>query len=151
VKDDLVFRAVEPLEGGRGLPDEHGVMPQDTARTGTNNFQGRYVILHPWTGAIACEAPRHGVWGGPPGQQIADPMAAQNLAFAPRGQVDPASLVAQDVPAIDVTPSQPQKLPNPIRKPQGCACDAGGGAAAGGGIALGGVVAAVLGRRRRRA
>jgi MYXO-CTERM domain-containing protein len=124
-------------------------MPQDTVKSGTNNFQGRYAILHPWTGAIACESPQHGVWGGPPGQQIADPMAAQNLAFAPRGGVELSSLVAQDVPAIDVLASQPQKLPDPIRKPQGCTCDAGGGAATGSGVLLGGIVALIMRRRRR--
>jgi hypothetical protein len=31
-----------------------------------NNFQGRYIIRHPWTGEIACENPR-GQWGGPEG------------------------------------------------------------------------------------
>ena len=36
---------------------------------GTNNFQGRYVILHPWTGAIACANPVRGKWGGPNGQR----------------------------------------------------------------------------------
>jgi MYXO-CTERM domain-containing protein len=56
-----------------------------------NNFQARYAMRHPWTGAIACDHPRRGVWGGPPGSDpfsagplpIAKP--ATRIAFVPRG------------------------------------------------------------------
>ncbi|MBZ0232933.1 MAG: DUF2330 domain-containing protein, partial [Deltaproteobacteria bacterium] len=78
VADDLVFRAVEPLEGGRGTPDAEGKIESGARASGTNTFQGRYIILHPWTGAIACESPARGRWGGPPaggGSKIATPTA----------------------------------------------------------------------------
>ncbi len=57
VTSDLVFRAVEPIVGGRGVPDAQGRIDTAVGRDGTNNFQGRYVILHPWTGAVACPSP----------------------------------------------------------------------------------------------
>src|SRR5262249_28377978 len=53
IADDLVFRAVAPIVGGRGIPDEQGRLPQGVEKDSSNNFQGRYVILHPWTGAVA--------------------------------------------------------------------------------------------------
>jgi hypothetical protein len=34
--------------------------------TRLNNFQGRYAMLHPWVGPVACESPQRGAWGGPP-------------------------------------------------------------------------------------
>jgi MYXO-CTERM domain-containing protein len=149
IADDLVFRAVAPIVGGRGIPDEHGNLPQGIEQDSSNNFQGRYVILHPWTGAVACESPRRGVWGGPPpSQQIAAPptLAATNTAFVPRGKVELASLVATDVPAIGVLSSGGVQLPPPVRKPQGCGCAATGGA--GGLLSI--AFAAFAFRRRRR-
>ncbi len=146
VTNDLVFRAVDPIVGGRGIPDQSGSLPIEVAHEGVNSFQGRYVILHPWTGTVACEAPRRGIWGGPPGQEIAV-KAATNTAFAPRGTVQLASMLAKDVPSIGVLASVPQNLPDPVRQPQGCGCAAAGGAAsAAGGI---GVLALLLRRRRR--
>jgi MYXO-CTERM domain-containing protein len=133
---------------GRGIPDEKGGVPQGVENDSTNNFQGRYIILHPWTGAVACEAPRRGVWGGPPpSQQIAAPgtLTASNTAFVPRGKVELGSLLAQDVPAIGATASSAVPLPNPIRKPQGCGCAATGGAGGALSLALG-----LLAFRRRR-
>ncbi|HEX3776700.1 MAG TPA: DUF2330 domain-containing protein [Polyangiaceae bacterium] len=62
---DLVFKAAEPIVGGRGIPDATGALDptvQD-GQVGTDTFQGRYVILHPWTGAISCASPRRGTWG----------------------------------------------------------------------------------------
>ena len=60
VKDDLVFRAVSPIEGGRGIPDADGKIDMAVSQSSTNDFQGRYVILHPWTGPVTCEAPQRG-------------------------------------------------------------------------------------------
>jgi len=151
LSDDLVFRAVEPIEGGRGIPDEKGNMSTEVTKTGTNNFQGRYVILHPWTGAIACESPRRGNWGGPPpDQQIAGgsgPIAATNTAFAPRGQLDLSTLVAKDVPEIGVMASEGTTIPNPTKKPHTCGCSAQDGAMGAGLVVLASLFA---GRRRRR-
>ena len=39
---------------------------RSTADGGINNFQGRYIIRHYWTGPVACKSPRCDNWGGPP-------------------------------------------------------------------------------------
>lgn len=64
---DLVFEKAKPIRGGRGMPKgDDGIMPDgDAKKSSRNNFQGRYVILHPWKGEATCENPRHGIWGGP--------------------------------------------------------------------------------------
>lgn len=144
VADDLVFRAVEPLEGGRGTPDAEGKIASGARAFSVNNFQGRYIILHPWTGAIACERPVRGRWGGPPeggGNQIATP-TANDLAFAPRGKVELGGLVASDVPEIGVLASGDNKLPLPVRRREGCGC-ASGGAGAASSVALALLLAAI--------
>jgi MYXO-CTERM domain-containing protein len=146
VSRDLVFRAVAPIAGGRGIPDEHGHMSSEVTKDGTNNFQGRYVILHPWTGAASCPAPRRGTWGENTGQQLAKP--ATNLAFAPRGKVDLSAMVASTLPGTSPLSSSDQPLPIPVRQTQGCACQAGGPGAASFAGALG-VLALVLRRRRK--
>jgi MYXO-CTERM domain-containing protein len=144
--NDLVFRAVDPIVGGRGIPDAAGAVPTSVTHDSTNNFQGRYIILHPWTGAITCAEPHRGVWGEPPGQQIGA-MAATNLAFAPRGNVQLASLVAKDVPQIGVMASNPVHLPDVIRQGHGCGCQSTNGAAGLFGTAV--LVGFVVLRRRR--
>ncbi len=152
ISDDLVFRAVEPIEGGRGTPDAEGKIAGGARPYSVNNFQGRYIILHPWTGAIACDAPHRGRWGGPPsgGQQIATPTASE-LAFAPRGKVDLGGMVSSDVPEIGVLASPDNKLPLPARKPHGCTCSSTGAAGAAGALALSSMVLVAIARRRRRA
>ncbi len=145
--NDLVFRAVDPIVGGRGIPDEHGAVPAGVQHDSENNFQGRYIILHPWTGAITCAAPRRGIWGGPNNPQQIAAKPATNHAFAPRGREQLASLVAQDVPEVGVLSSKPLRLPDPLRKPVGCGCEAQGGDPALIGI---GTLAFLVLRRRRR-
>jgi hypothetical protein len=103
---DLVFREAPPIEGGReeyGVPRQfHGSKP-----SGMNNFQARYAIRHPWTGPIECENPRRGIWGGPPNGMTGDtsPKAALKVAFAPRGQIDLASFMREDVPELKIAAS----------------------------------------------
>jgi MYXO-CTERM domain-containing protein len=95
--DDLHFRAAAPIVGGREFVQADGKPEQGAHAAGTNNFQGRYVIRHPWTGPIACKNPVRGVWGGPPGGMPDRPRPALNLAFAPRGKAL-ASFVAAPPP-----------------------------------------------------
>jgi hypothetical protein len=96
--EDLVFRAAPAIVGGREtrtMTDagtegelEHGATPTG----GTNNFQGRYAIRHPWAGPIECKEPVRNRWGGPPvgwpaspdGMSGPQPKAAKDLAFVPR-------------------------------------------------------------------
>ncbi len=103
LKDDLVFKVAGPIVGGR----EHVVdaathkLEEGAVASRINNFQGRYAIRYPWTGAIACAAPRRGIWGGPPGGGQPATRPALDLAFAPRGKVQlAAAIVAKDVPEI---------------------------------------------------
>jgi hypothetical protein len=67
---------------------EQGAVPDSI-----NNFQGRYAIRHRWRGPIACQNPRRGIWGGPPGGGHHAPQAAQKLAFVPRGRTRLGSFV----------------------------------------------------------
>jgi uncharacterized protein (TIGR03382 family) len=147
VKNDLVFRAVQPIAGGRGTPDQHGRLETAVVDEGINNFQGRYSILHPWTGPVACENPKRGLWGGPPGGAQQQAIAGTKLAFAPRGKLELATMLTKSPPSVGLIASTPQKLPLPIRQPQGCGCAAGGGASLGAFALLLGFVL----RRRRRA
>jgi hypothetical protein len=100
--EDLVFRAAPPLVGGRGTPDQHGELVEKGSAPGArNNFQGRYAILHPWEGKVACQDPERGRWGGPPsGQARPGTKAAMDLAGAKRGGAKLDKLVRQDVPAL---------------------------------------------------
>lgn len=61
---DLALRPAKAISGGRELVGEAaaGVAFSD----GGNNFQARYVVRHPWKGAVKCSAPKRGSWGGPP-------------------------------------------------------------------------------------
>jgi hypothetical protein len=136
--NDLVFRTASPILGGREDAPGNGA-----TTAGFNNFQGRYVIRHPWTGPMSCRNPSRGNWGGPPDGSPAM-QAATNLAFAPRGAMKLDAVVAQEVPTIGVhgTPIPHASL----QVQQGCTCESstGGRNAA----ILGGVVLLVVRRRR---
>ncbi len=148
--NDLVFKAAPPIVGGREQRDGRGRLEEGARPDGTNNFQGRYAIRHPWTGPITCDNPTRGIWGGPPdGDEIAI-QPATNLAFAPRGKVQLPNLVAQDVPELDVKAGQPLPGGGGFQsKPKSCGCETGdfGGLASGG--ALAGLVMLLVRRRRR--
>jgi hypothetical protein len=101
--DDLVFRAAPPIVGGREFLQTDGKLEQGARPDGTNNFQARYAIRHPWTGPIACSHPQRGVWGGRPdswGGATAPPVRpAAKIAFAPRaGNVTLAAFVRGGLP-----------------------------------------------------
>ena len=102
ITDDLVFRAAPPIVGGR----EHVVdaktqkLEEGAQPSSINNFQGRYAIRHRWTGKVACQNPIRNRWGGPPNGARPTPQPALGLAFAPRGTVQIAKVIKQDVPEI---------------------------------------------------
>jgi hypothetical protein len=102
LKDDIVFQAVSPILGGREHVVAAGGLEKGATPGGVNNFQGRYIIRHPWTGAIECERPRRGIWGGPPGGGYNPPKAARDVAFAPRGGVRLPAMVSEDIPEVGV-------------------------------------------------
>jgi hypothetical protein len=140
---DLVFREAKPIVGGR----EHVIdqathqLEQGAVESSFNNFQGRYAIRYPWTGAINCPNPQRGRWGGPPGGGRPGTQPAMDLAFAPRGQVKLASaVVPQDLPEIGLkggvleeiakppgpagtaAGAPPQTVPEADRGARGCGC-----------------------------
>jgi hypothetical protein len=109
--EDIVFRPAPPIEGGRELTTTDGKLEKGLKPSTTNNFQARYAVRHPWTGPVACQEPRFGQWGGPPGSNPWEappppPRAASKLAFAPRGAVQLASVLREDVPELGVTSRQ---------------------------------------------
>jgi MYXO-CTERM domain-containing protein len=150
--NDLVFRKAHAIVGGREQLGHNGRLEERSRADGggMNNFQGRYAIRHPWTGAINCENPKRGNWGGPPDGQEPPDQVATNLAFAPRGKVQLPNLVAQDIPELGVKQGVP--LPGGAGfsgKPQGCGCSTSGAGGLAGGALLAGLTMLVMRRRRR--
>lgn len=154
--DDLVFRPAEPIVGGRGMPDVEGNLSREVSTTSINNFQGRYAILHPWEGEVACDNPQPGIWGGPPSGGEPPAAPATNLAFAERN-APLSSFLAEDLPELDVQTSEGSTVrSNPgegSRIPTGsggCAsCAVGTGTLPASGIALLLVLGAVIAGRLR--
>ncbi|HET9621172.1 MAG TPA: DUF2330 domain-containing protein [Kofleriaceae bacterium] len=149
MKDDLRFRVARPVVGGREHWAGHG-LEYGAAPSTQNFFQARYAIRHAWTGPIACTNPQRGVWGGPPsgeGQQV---VAAGQLAFAPRGRLEIASVIKRDLPEIgvrrDAAPVPPPsgadtpRFAQPPRKAQSL----------GAGTAIGGLMLVGMWLMRRR-
>jgi hypothetical protein len=102
--EDLVFRAAPPIQGGRESMGANGELESGAQPSSVNNFQGRYAIRHAWTGPVACENPRRGVWGGPPSSVTASatPKAAVDLAFVRRGGIQLASFLQKPVPELQL-------------------------------------------------
>ena len=117
--EDLVFRKAPPIAGGRERLGDGGTLEKGARPDSADNFQARYVIRHPWSGPIACKAPRRGRWGGPPAGTVGPDgkpvpleaggagaaMPATDLAHAPRGTIALASYVREDVPELGVKPA----------------------------------------------
>ena len=142
--EDLVFREAPAIVGGRESM-MGGKLEKGAREDSINNFQGRYVIRHRWTGPVRCVNPEWGRWGGPPdgGSSI---LAARDLASAPRGSIALPAIVREDVPEIGVVSTAPPT----IAARSGCGCTA---TSEGVGLGLG--LASLLGagmaaRRRRR-
>jgi hypothetical protein len=118
LKDDLVFRAAPPIVGGREFVRDSGQLEEGAQPSSVNNFQGRYAIRHRWTGPIACEKPRRGIWGGPPDGGRTPPQSALNLAFAPRGAVQLAASIHGDIPEIGLRKGVLELVPAPAPRPK---------------------------------
>ncbi len=99
--DDLRFRVADAVTGGREQYGAGNQLEHGATKSAENFFQARYAIRHPWTGAIKCQSPRRGIWGGPPdgSNQV---IAASKLAFAPRGKLALGDVVLRDLPEIKV-------------------------------------------------
>lgn len=153
--EDLIFREAKPIVGGREMHSDPGKLERGATESSYNNFQGRYIIRHEWEGAITCENPVRGRWGGPPeGGDDPKLTVAQDVAFAPR-DASLGTFAREDISEIDFKVSDADKnvklIPPPVQnKKSGCAGCATGGTfgGVGGGLALFGVL--LLGLRRRR-
>jgi hypothetical protein len=108
LSEDLVFREAKPVMGGRANWDgTAGDAGAAVADGGVNNFQGRYIIRHYWTGPVECSQPRYDMWGGDPsGQGGPQATAAKGLATAPRGKIALKESVRSPVPLLGI-PAQP--------------------------------------------
>ncbi|MFV8750599.1 DUF2330 domain-containing protein [Nannocystaceae bacterium ST9] len=173
--EDLVFEAAPAIVGGRErILDAQGQLEQGSrpAEGEANNFQARYAIRHPWTGAIACEQPVRGRWSGPPpeGELRTEPTLARQLTQVARGGSLGSFVTAGAGTQLGVTvieapppgpksaPVQPPPEPTPAsREPaeaepaaasKGCTCEANAPSSTGFTSLLG--LLALLGLRRRK-
>jgi hypothetical protein len=112
--EDLVFREAPAISGGREVRTEGKLEQGARTQASVNNFQGRYAIRHPWKGPVTCKDPRFGVWGGPPSEPRRKAQAATDTAFAPRGTVNLASFLAQDLPELDLKGQAAPVSPVPL-------------------------------------
>jgi hypothetical protein len=110
LSEDLIFREAKPVLGGRanynGTSSDAGAQVSDA---GENNFQGRYIIRHYWEGAVKCDNPRYGNWGGPPGGGAHSPQAAKGLASAPRGALQLPKVIRSPVPTLGIAGQPPPR------------------------------------------
>ncbi len=106
--EDLVFRAGLPIVGGRetGGPESN---ERGATITSQNNFQARFIIRHPWKGAIKCRNPQRGIWGGPPSGEAPPAIAARDLAFVARDQ-PLRSFLKKELADESMLPGDPVKV-----------------------------------------
>jgi hypothetical protein len=111
LSEDLIFREAKPMVGGRanwnGANDDAGAV-----ESSENNFQGRYIIRHYWSGPVKCDNPRYGEWGGPPDGPEPAPAAAKGLAMAPRGKIDLKASIRSPVPSLGIPGKAPPRHHN---------------------------------------
>jgi len=84
IGEDLVFKEEEPISGGSETPSSSLTTATPAS---INNFQGRYIIRHPWKGNVSCQHPGWGNWGSPPDNGPAI-HAAKHVGAAARTPVD---------------------------------------------------------------
>lgn len=120
--EDLIFERTGPVVGGRGVPDANGRMPDEPELgAGSNAFQGRYAILHPWQGEVKCETPQRGRWGDQQGD-TEHSVSRANKNAALRGEVpragDLAKLLVDPPPALAAPPAGTAPTPQPAAAPE---------------------------------
>jgi hypothetical protein len=108
LSEDLIFREGKPMVGGRANYDG-GAGDAGAQPSSENNFQGRYIIRHYWTGPVKCNSPRYGRWGGPPGGGEPGPTAARGLASVARGKVNLKESVRSPVPTLGIPGKAPPR------------------------------------------
>jgi len=157
--DDLVFAEAEPIFGGREVYNEDRELETGAGPGWTNNFQGRYIIRHRWEGAVECDSPVYGRWGGPDGaefpgapQSATSPNTEGTASSSDSGSAggelpsdDLEDLVYDNIPELDIIASN--DAPASTSASSGCNCESADGSAFL--LLMGGLY--FLSRRRRRA
>jgi hypothetical protein len=95
--DDLVFAEAPAIQGGR----DDGAKRTDAVPASINNFQGRYIVRHPWLGPMNCASPDRGMWGPPPVTRGRLPPLTRDPGVV-RGKLDLASVLRNDAPTIGI-------------------------------------------------
>ena len=98
LSEDLVFGPVKPVVGGRGSAGASREPAGAVQMSSVNQFQGRYIMRNYWSGAVKCDNPKWGRWGGPPGGKTNQIRAATKLASAKRGAISLPKLVRSALP-----------------------------------------------------
>ena len=160
LSEDLVFKKAPALYGGREMYQEN-ILEKDFSTDGSvanprwgngSQFQGRYIMRNRWEGAVECDNPKFGVWGGPPAgtqQPGTESAVSPNSGGVKAGEsvdIGPLEeLVREDVERIGL------KTSNAAGAPAVSNCNVAGGAAIPGTLlGLAGVFGAFRLRRRRR-
>jgi MYXO-CTERM domain-containing protein len=140
IGEDLVFQEAEPIVGGREfVTGSNGELEQGAQPSNINNFQGRYIIRHPFQGEIDCENPYFGSWGSPqalsaPGPtSTGDDIAPNEDLNLPDHLVDDVSELGIDGEGQREAGSTPSGSPNNNAGPAGDEDDGGGNMEGGGG------------------
>lgn len=127
IGEDLVFVTTHAVVGGREVRDADGALEKGAKKAEFNNFQGRYVIRHEWSGPVECENPRFGVWGGPPnggapGVNAAPSANTRGEAPIETAGLDVQQLVKDAIPRSQVVPPIEVKQPKPSRASMCAGC-----------------------------
>jgi hypothetical protein len=106
--EDLVFKAAEPIAGGREFLSDGKKLETGSVKFSINNFQGRYAIRHPWAGEVKCKSPVFSRWGGPPNEQKPPPTAASNNAQMKRDPEAVAKFAESGIAELEIKGLKPQ-------------------------------------------
>ena len=157
LREDLVFRAAAPVEGGRESFNGGDPLSQEATPSRMNNFQARYAIRHPWEGEITCAQPMRRIWGGPPSGTTEVTVAPTH---GPRAPVQLNTLLvstlASAAPEAPAAPPIAAPPPAPIAAPPAPApvasrglCSAGAATSSSPWMIALGACALLVARRRR--
>lgn len=103
IGEDLVFQAADPIVGGREfVVGDNGKLEEGAKPGDINNFQGRYIIRHPWDGEIDCEDPTYGVWSSPRTSGVAQSPTTTNETIDVDDAFELDTRLVDDVPELQI-------------------------------------------------
>ena len=159
IGEDLMFKAADPIVGGREHRDAEGKLETGATVDAYNNFQARYIIRHRWEGPVECEDPQFGIWGGDPNSENPwdgpavssnpSPNTTGDAVFATGGNNRPVEeLVAEDIPELGIE-ARPMGSDG-TKRDVGCLSATADATIPAGLLVLFGLAGMSIGRRRRR-